>query len=1046
MKWAVRMKRSFLVQVGFSILLYLALCGCSPDKHTPDPNGEGGAGGDSQDGGECKRDADCDDDVYCNGAEQCEALECQAGTPRCREGQDCDEEQRSCQTNCALGADADDDGFDAVECGGSDCDDSNPDRFPGNIERCDNEGLDDDCDPTTLAGDEGDEDEDGTVSAQCCNSIDAALVCGTDCDDTRAGRTPEATEICNGIDDNCNGLLDHPAEDNDGDLHADVLCAGQLGTDCDDTDPRIYFDAREICDGRDDDCKLDGILSLTSSAEPGEDDDGDGHVALQSSCIEDPLGLPKDDCDDSVATTFTGAQERCNGIDDDCDGVVDNVPDSDLARSACASAQLAAGGNHTCIIRPDRTVVCWGDNVSGQLGDTGAEVDEAVLVPSIDDAVHIEAGVETTCVLSANNRLTCWGWDGVLGARVAQTFPAVGGGFGQIETLSGIIDFSLAGHHACAIVDGQAYCWGDNCQGYASGVVDPDACTPGVAIAPTAIPGVTSAIQIDSGSMMNCAVNAQHTVQCWGPNYVGMLGGGTTEPGVVTVTDLRDVEQVAVGGSFACARKRDGDVVCWGASDSGQLGCGSSLGCLSDGSIALSPLPVAGLSDVVRLEAGGGSHACALTQAGELYCWGNNLYGQLGNNAWNGPGTTGGDNQGAPVQVAIDEEVIDFSVGNEHTCATTATDTYCWGRSDQRQLGDGRTVPHPLDVPSRPATVSSIVGAVDVNVGYGDSCFVRHDGTVRCAGYDTWGEIAPAGSAYRSFLCPAYERDDLIQVATSINYGCRISVAGELACASRYLGSAIEGPGATDARQVAVGQEAACVVRADATVACMGRNRSGQLGVDLNPESSSLLYAVPGLSQVHEVAAGIVHFCARTEDKVFCWGDGREGQLGSVRVDRAPTPRAVLDLPGPAADIDAHGHTSCAVLTSGEVYCWGAALGPWPGGFTPQLITGYTGRARQVTVGGAHACVRTDSGGVYCWGSGEHGQLGNGGTASSATPLAVSGLRQAWSVDCGEGTCCAVRGSGQPVCWGQADPSLANGEDPSVSDQLTPRMALSLDL
>jgi alpha-tubulin suppressor-like RCC1 family protein len=294
----------------------------------------------------------------------------------------------------------------------------------------------------------------------------------------------------------------------------------------------------------------------------------------------------------------------------------------------------------------------------------------------------------------------------------------------------------------------------------------------------------------------------------------------------------------------------------------------------------------------------------------------------LGNNAWNGPGTTGGDNQVTPARVALDETVVDFSVGNEHTCATTTSNTYCWGRSDQRQLGDGRTVPHETDIPSRPAPVSSIVGAVGVNVGYGDSCFVRHDGTVRCAGFDTWGEIAPAGGAYPPLLCPAYERDDLVQVATSINYGCRVSMGGELSCTSRYSTS-VQGPGALDARQVAVGNEAACVVRADASVACMGRNRAGQLGVDLNPESSSLLYPVPNLTQVQEVAAGNLHFCARTDHEVFCWGDGRFGQLGSVRVDRAPTPRRVLDLPERAADIDAHGYTSCAVLVSGDVYCWG---------------------------------------------------------------------------------------------------------------------------
>ena len=301
-------------------------CGGDDDGMTmPDAGGEDALTG-------CP--TECDDGVFCNGTEACVDGACVAGADPCELGEECDEAARSCRAECTT-EDADGDGAIAIACGGDDCDDTDPLVFPGAEEVCDPDGRDEDCDPSTLGPDL---DGDGYVSIECCNGAS----CGLDCDDSRRYANPDAAEICDLRDTDCDGAVDEGRTvegftDADGDRRGDpdrplTACPADdafafVGDDCDDTDPSTP--GEELTgDGRDNDCdgRVDETGGATSLLWP--DDDGDGYGDADGTPIETTVAVEgfapiAGDCDDDDPAVHPGAEELCNGLDDDCDGRAD---------------------------------------------------------------------------------------------------------------------------------------------------------------------------------------------------------------------------------------------------------------------------------------------------------------------------------------------------------------------------------------------------------------------------------------------------------------------------------------------------------------------------------------------------------------------------------------------------------------------------------------------------------------------------------------------------------------------------------------------------
>jgi alpha-tubulin suppressor-like RCC1 family protein len=239
--------------------------------------------------------------------------------------------------------------------------------------------------------------------------------------------------------------------------------------------------------------------------------------------------------------------------------------------------QLAAGGEHTCALLDDGIVTCWGDNGSGQLGmricSSGCVAPGPVALPQA--AREIAVGYRHSCALLADQTVMCWGGDdyGQLGnGRLPMGEPLNSSAPVAVTDLAGIEHIFSHGHFTCAIAsDGSARCWGAGEAGQLGGGSISNRAAPGDFVS-----GVTGATEIASGELHACAIAASG-LQCWGVSELGQVGDGyggdATMPTLVSLGERRAI-RLAGGDQHTCALLEGGTVTCWGDGRLGQLGNG----------------------------------------------------------------------------------------------------------------------------------------------------------------------------------------------------------------------------------------------------------------------------------------------------------------------------------------------------------------------------------------------------------------------------------------------------------------------------------------
>jgi alpha-tubulin suppressor-like RCC1 family protein len=355
----------------------------------------------------------------------------------------------------------------------------------------------------------------------------------------------------------------------------------------------------------------------------------------------------------------------------------------------------------------------------------------------------------------------------------------------------------------------------------------------------------------------------------------------------------------------------------------------------------------------------GDTHTCARLADGSLSCWGDNRFGQLGT----------GDKQRrpAPTQVpfggaGVVKVFLPMGDGDitadqaVFTCAiTTDSVMLCWGDNRSGQLGTGDTDPR-----LSPTQVSTIVNVSKAANGAGQTCAQTGDGALYCWGRNGAGQLGTG---------------DLV---------------------SRPTPTKIALPVAVD--RLSAGAGFTCARGVDSSLFCFGANDHGQLGLGSTTPTPKPASVAPLAGQVTRVSTGAAHTCVFTADGlVWCWGDNREGQLGTG--DQSPHTSPVKIDPsglGAVTEILAGGSHTCALRVDGSLWCWGdnrfgqlgtgdtaPRLAPTP--IAPDVLGTQVAGAY---AGGAHTCVVKVDGSVYCWGNNQYGQLG-----VDVGPIATSPVR-----------------------------------------------------
>jgi alpha-tubulin suppressor-like RCC1 family protein len=409
--------------------------------------------------------------------------------------------------------------------------------------------------------------------------------------------------------------------------------------------------------------------------------------------------------------------------------------------------RITTGGSHACARFLNGRVKCWGANDLGQLG--------------IDNNVYHGNG---TGLMG----------DGT-GASGSGMKPVA------IPTVLGsghsIVSVAAGDDHTCAIIEtGKVFCWGHNAfgelgMGFTSSTVGDSLDDLELNVAPVDLGVGRTALQISLGNEMSCARLDDGSVKCWGDGTRGALGQGNTNPSSVALPVSlgtgRTAIEINVGGTRGCAILDNNTLKCWGDNRWGQLGAGAP-GDLGDGPNEMGDnlLPV-NLGTVTPLHlAVADGHMCILTTVGSVRCLGNNTYGQSGNNLGNGSPAGPNDCGGTPLNCIGDSTI---------------------------EMGDN--LPQPI----------AAGGAVEVTVGYRQSCIRNTTGQIKCWGTNVFGQIGIGNNS-----------GNLNDVGDD---------AGEIAvlafAAMKQTPVELSGGGSYE-----------CVSNADATVQCWGRNASGQLGRD----------------------------------------------------------------------------------------------------------------------------------------------------------------------------------------------------------------------
>jgi alpha-tubulin suppressor-like RCC1 family protein len=424
-------------------------------------------------------------------------------------------------------------------------------------------------------------------------------------------------------------------------------------------------------DGTNDEVTTD-VIADSENADADATADAVDDVPTESGCSSE-----------CVSSTSLGS---CSGDEGSAPTLCPTTCDQGTCHEAIA---VAAGEYHTCALLSNATAYCWGDNSLGSFGNgammTGSHIPVPVGTPA--DIKLVAAGGSHTCALRSDGTVWCWGnygeadWTGDAGI-LDTPMPL------KIEGATGATDIVLGTSTACAILaDRTVACWGHNDTGQLGDGTMSDSASA------ARVSGLSTVRSVAVATAFACASLEDGSVECWGSNQLGGLGNGTEtdSPTPVKVSGLASAVTLAGGWDHVCARLADDTVQCWGSNQEGQLGVDPTTSTMCGGFVPCStvPLAVAGVTGASGISAGQG-YTCVLQSGGTVSCLGANFSGQLGTGSAIGPSSCGGDAcSTALVPVSGLVAAAGLSCGGAHCCALGGDGSVqCWGDNASGEIGD----------------------------------------------------------------------------------------------------------------------------------------------------------------------------------------------------------------------------------------------------------------------------------------------------------------------------------------------------------------------
>jgi alpha-tubulin suppressor-like RCC1 family protein len=347
----------------------------------------------------------------------------------------------------------------------------------------------------------------------------------------------------------------------------------------------------------------------------------------------------------------------------------------------------------------------------------------------------------------------------------------------------------------CAVtVSGRAYCWGRNDAGQVGDGTTGNLRLTATPVDTTTGLTTTNVAAISTGAQHTCAVTTSGRAYCWGDNGAGQIGDSTsgtarlTPTAVVTTTGLTtsNVSQVVAGLYHTCARTTAGQAYCWGSNPDGRIGDNSTTNRLTPTAVSTST----GLTTTnVASLAAGWNNTCAVTTSGRAYCWGNDSNGQVGDNA-SGAGLSRLTPTAVNTSTGLTTtNVARMAIGNLNACAiTTAGQAYCWGANGNGEVGDNSTTQRLVPTPVDTTTGLTSTNVARISLGQKFSCVITIAGRAYCWGADYTGALGDGSTDVLRLTPTAVDTTtgltttNVASITAGQGHGCVTTTAGDAYC------------------------------------------------------------------------------------------------------------------------------------------------------------------------------------------------------------------------------------------------------------------------